>query len=193
MGIILDKVEQLGVADRTYLIFMSDNGWMLGDHGFTSKVLPYLPSTHVPMSVIGPGIAPSTQNELVLNIDLMPTILDLAGLQIPANVHGKSLQVVLAGKENSVRDQFVYEGLGSYGGAKPNLTVVSGSYRYIVTYEDEKLDRANFRELYRIDSDPKEMTNLVRESKYSSAIKGFEKAIARHLQKVVKPAGSTTR
>ena len=186
VGRILDEVEKLGIADYTYLIFMSDNGWMLGDHGFTSKVLPYRPSSHVPLAIIGPGVEPSTEDGLALNIDLMPTILDLAGLKIPANVHGQSLRRVLSGKEKSVRDLFVYEGLGSYGGAKPNLTVVSGPYRYIVTYEDAKLDRVNFRELYRIDSDPGEMNNLAKNSQYASQIQGFEKAISLHLKEVVK-------
>lgn len=187
VGSILDKVEKLGIADNTYIVFMSDNGWMLGDHGFTSKVLPYLPSTHVPLAIVGPGIKPSTENGLALNIDLMPTILDLAGLKVPGNVHGKSLKRVLLGQGKQVRDSFVYEGLGSYGGVKPNLTVVSGPFRYIVTYEDEKLIRVNFRELYRIDSDPEEMKNLAQESKFSSKIKGFEKAISQHLNEVVKP------
>lgn len=188
VGKILDKVEKLGIADNTYIIFMSDNVWMLGDHGFTSKVLPYLPSTHIPLAIVGPAIKPSTEDGLALNIDLMPTILELAGLKVPANVHGKSLKKVLTGKEKLVREQFVYEGLGSYGGAKPNLTIVSGPFRYIVTYEDEKLDRVNFRELYRIDVDPGEMKNLARESKYSSKIMSFEKAISQHLKEVIMPS-----
>lgn len=188
VGRILKKVDELGIANNTYLIFMSDNGWMLGDHGFTSKVLPYLPSSHVPMAIIGPNITPSVENGLALNIDIMPTILDLAGLKIPENVHGKSLQAVLTGKQKSIRDLFVYEGLGSYGGAKPNLTVVSGPYRYIVTYEDEKLDRVNFRELYWIDSDPDEMKNLASDSKFSSRMKKFEKAIDCHRWEVINPA-----
>ncbi|WP_373513686.1 sulfatase-like hydrolase/transferase, partial [Persicitalea sp.] len=188
VGDILKKIDDLGIADHTYIIFMSDNGWMLGDHGFTSKVLPYLPSTHVPLAIIGPGISPSEESGLALNIDLMPTILKLAGAKIPANLHGKSLKNVLLGKKKSIRDYFVYEGLGTYGGAKPNLTVVSGPYRYIVTYEDEKLERVNSRELYRIDSDPDEMKNLAKDSKYASTIKGFDKAISQHLKKVVKTA-----
>ncbi|WP_373330776.1 sulfatase-like hydrolase/transferase [Salmonirosea aquatica] len=188
VGSILKKVEELGIADNTYIIFISDNGWMLGDHGFTRKVLPYLPSTHVPMAIIGPGIAASENSSLVLNIDLMPTILDLAGLKIPGNIHGESLKEILLGKEKNVRDHFVYEGLGTYGGAQPNLTVVSGPYRYIVTYEDDKLDRVNFRELYRIDDDPDEMTNLARGAAYTTTVKKMQRFIDLHRKEVVKPS-----
>ncbi|HEV7350314.1 sulfatase-like hydrolase/transferase [Telluribacter sp.] len=192
VGSILKKVDELGLADNTYLIFLSDNGWMLGDHGFTSKVLPYQPSTHVPMCIAGPGIAPSVNASLVLNIDIAPTLLDLAGLKLPARMHGQSLKPVLTGKKPGIRDFFIYEGLGSYGGAKPNLTVISDRYRYIVTYEDEELDRVNFRELYDLKTDTDEMENLASRPQYASRIKTFEKAIDRHRKEVVLPARSAT-
>ncbi len=176
----------MGIADRTYLIFMSDNGWILGDHGFTSKVLPYLPSTHVPLAIVGPGISPSAEGGIALNIDLMPTILELTSAKIPANVHGESLTDVVLGKKKGVRDAFVYEGSDTYGGVKPNLTVVSGSYRFIVTYEDEKLDRVNFRELYEVDNDPDEMHNLIRNKEHASRIKQFQTLMDKHLQEIVR-------
>ncbi len=190
IGSILKKVDELGIAESTYLIFLSDNGWMLGDHGFTSKVLPYQPSTHVPMCVVGPGVAPSVNTSLVLNIDVAPTLMDLAGMKVPAAMHGKIIKSILTGKQNGVRSFFVYEGLGRYGGAKPNLTVISEKYRYIVTYEDEKLDQVNFRELYDQKADPGEMHNLMNSSRYVSEVKRFEKAIENHLKEVVRPARS---
>ncbi|WP_162339904.1 sulfatase-like hydrolase/transferase [Cyclobacterium salsum] len=66
---LFESIETLGLRDNTYIFFMSDNGWMLGEHGFTSKVLPYRPSTHVPFFVLGPELAPGVNQELVLNID----------------------------------------------------------------------------------------------------------------------------
>jgi arylsulfatase A-like enzyme len=191
LGSILNKVDQLGIAEHTYLIFMSDNGWMLGDHGFTSKVLPYQSSTRVPMCIVGPGIEPSISKGLVLNIDIAPTLLELAGIKIPSNVHGKSLKPMLTGRKQHNRDYFVYEGLGSYGGAKPNLTVVSDKYRYIVTYENEKLDKVNYRELYDIKKDPNEMQNMALDSKYKSLLKGYNIAIDRHRKAIVHSARST--
>ena len=68
---------------------------MLGEHGFTSKVLPYAPSDKVPLFVLVLGIKPSVNQHIVLNIDLAPTILELAGIKIPGNIHGNSLCLMI--------------------------------------------------------------------------------------------------
>lgn len=185
VGNLLQKVEELDLTNNTYILFLSDNGWMLGDHGFTSKVLPYRPSTHIPMVIAGPGIEAGKTEALALNIDLLPTILDLAGVDIPANVHGKSMRKVLSGKKNEVRKRFVYEGLGGYGGAQPNLTVLDGTYRYIVTYKNENLQTISFRELYNQQADPWEMNNLLTGAENRQAPKVFDRAIRRHFRKVL--------
>ncbi|MDP0496964.1 MAG: sulfatase-like hydrolase/transferase [Verrucomicrobiota bacterium JB024] len=68
------------IADNTWIIFMGDNGWFTGHHRFTSKVLPYEEASRIPMLVRGPDIAPRTEHQLVLNIDLTRLILDIAGV-----------------------------------------------------------------------------------------------------------------
>src|SRR5699024_7097708 len=83
------------LSENTYLLLMGDNGWFTGEHIFTSKVLAYEESMRVPFFMKGPGIDPGTSEEMVLNIDIMPTILELAGLKIPENLHGKSLVPLL--------------------------------------------------------------------------------------------------
>lgn len=185
IGNLLQKVEELGLRENTYILFLSDNGWMLGDHGFTSKVLPYRPSTHIPMVIAGPGIETGQTEALALNIDLLPTILDLAGIFIPENVHGKSLKKVLRNEKGQVRKRFVYEGLGRYGGAQPNLSVITDRYRYIVTYNDEKLDKVVFRELYDQHNDKWEMDNLLANEKEYKIPRSFEREIRRHQQEVL--------
>lgn len=146
LGQLFRSLDELGLRENTYIFFMSDNGWMLGEHGFTSKVLPYKPATQVPLFVIGPGITPRVDDHLILNIDLLPTILQISGIRVPKNIHGQSFLPILNNEKVHWRDAFVYEGLGDYGGAKPNLTVISKKYRYIITYEDVSLSGINFRE-----------------------------------------------
>ncbi|MDN5214349.1 sulfatase-like hydrolase/transferase [Fulvivirgaceae bacterium BMA12] len=180
IGALLDEFYRLALDENTYIIFMSDNGWMLGDHGFTSKVLPYRPSTHVPMIITGPEINPGISEAMVLNIDVLPTVLDLAHINIPANVHGKSLQRLLFRAREDVREWFVYEGLGTYGGTKPNLTVISKEYRYIQTYKNEKLDSILFHELYNQQNDPDEMENLADNPAFESYVKKFAEFIENH-------------
>ena len=110
----------------------------------------------------------SSNDNLILNIDMAPTIFDLAGINIPENIHGKSIFGLLSGEEQNFRDVFIYEGLGNYGRAKPNLTVVSKDFRYIVTYEDSNLNEVIFRELYDQVNDPDEMVNLINNPSYKN-------------------------
>ncbi len=186
LGRLFKTIEELGLIENTYIFFMSDNGWMLGEHGFTSKVLPYRPSSSVPLFVIGPDIKPGSNSNLILNIDMAPTILELAGIEIPDNIHGESITGILLGKKQECRDAFVYEGLGNYGGALPNLTVVSKKYRYIVTYENESLQKVLFKELYHQKQDFDEMNNLINNSSYKSVINEMQKLVDNHKKEVLK-------
>jgi len=183
---LFKTIDELGLRENTYIFFMSDNGWMLGDHGFTSKVLPYHPATRVPLFVLGPDLNPTVNDQLVLNIDMTPTILELAGIKGRDNIHGKSIVPIIKDQQYGWRDAFVYEGLGTYGGAKPNLTVVSKGYRLIVTYEDEKLNEVNFRELYNQKTDSDEVKNLAQNPKYKVVIEQLQKNIDAHKIKVLK-------
>jgi arylsulfatase A-like enzyme len=186
LGRLFQTVEELDLMKNTYIIFMGDNGWMLGEHGFTSKVLPYRPSTRVPSFILGPDIEPGTNNNLILNIDITPTVLDLAGVELPDNLHGKSFAAIRENENLSLRDAYVYEGLGNYGGAKPNLAVINKDYRYIVTYKDEKLDEVTFRELYDQKNDPDEMHNLMNDLQYDEIIGKMDELIKQHRTGVLK-------
>jgi arylsulfatase A-like enzyme len=177
---LFHTLDELNVWENTYVFFMSDNGWMLGDHGFTSKVLPYRPSTRVPLFVLGHGLESDENNQIVLNIDMAPTILELAGIKIPENIQGKSIVPLLDGDNSGWRDAFVYEGLGTYGGAQPNLTVITKNFRYIVTYENDQLNKVVFRELYDQVNDPAEMVNLADDLSFSQKIKKMNEIIKMH-------------
>ncbi|WP_319268482.1 sulfatase-like hydrolase/transferase [uncultured Draconibacterium sp.] len=187
LGRLFATIEELGLRENTYIFFMSDNGWMLGEHGFTSKVLPYKPATEVPFFVVGPGIKEGTNKSIVLNIDMAPTILDLAGIDTPENMHGASFSPMLKGKKvKDWRKAFVYEGLGLYGGAKPNLTVVSDDYRYIETYDDKELNAPIFKELYNQKEDAEEVTNLAKTKKAEKTIQQLSEIIEQHKSTVLK-------
>ena len=116
---------------------------------------------------------------------MAPTILELAGFKVPENIHGKSISGILSGEKQELRDAFIYEGLGNYGGAKPNLTVVSKDYRYIITYEDEKLYKVVFRELYNQKNDKDEMKNLIDNPSYDSLKLKMNSIIKQHRNNVL--------
>lgn len=183
---VLQELEAQEIAKNTYVFFLSDNGWMLGDHGFTSKVLPYRPSSRIPFLVRGPDIPIDTSAALISNLDVLPTILDILAIDIPSNIHGKSLLPLLTEEATEPRPAMVYEGLGLYGGARPNLTVITDEFRYIVTYEDASLAQVVFRELYDQDADPWEMNNLVNAPEYTEAIRELERVISDHQKNILR-------
>ena len=185
LGRLFQTIDDLGLRKNTYIFFMSDNGWMLGDHGFTSKVLPYRPATQVPLFILGPDLEKGTNDRIVLNIDMAPTILELAGAGIPQNMHGTSLVPLLKGNAKNWRQEFVYEGLGTYGGAKPNLTVISKDYRYIKTFENADLNTTNFEELYSQTKDEEEVRNLASTDEGKKIIEKLNKAIENHKRYVL--------
>jgi arylsulfatase A-like enzyme len=116
---------------------------------------------------------------------MAPTILELAGIEISENIHGKSILPLLRNEPVKWRDAFVYEGLGKYGGTKPNLTVINQKFKYILTYEDETLEDANFIELYDMKNDPDEMTNLASDNSYLSVIRKLKAEIENHRKNIL--------
>ena len=96
---VLQALAQTGRLDRTYVLFTSDNGLLMGQHcGFATKSNFYEETIRVPLYVRGPGVSAGTTDSLALNIDLAPTLLDLAGAAIPDSVDGRSLAGFLRGK-----------------------------------------------------------------------------------------------
>ena len=186
LGKLFNKIDTLGLNENTYIIFMSDNGWMLGDHGFTSKVLPYLPSTHVPLWIKGPNISPGYDSSIVTNLDIFPTVLSLAEQIIPENIHGLSLLPLIQGKKDWTRKYLVYEGLGTYGGGKYNISIIGPSMRFIETYVDDALEAVSFQELYNLQSDPLELVNLADSVNYKDIVLEMQERISNFKSTIIK-------
>ena len=99
VGKMLDYLDKTGLAKDTIVIYSADNGWYLGDLGLYDKRFMYEPGLRVPLIARGPGIkAGAALGQFVVNIDLAPTFLDLAGLPIPESMQGRSLAPLLRGE-----------------------------------------------------------------------------------------------
>ncbi|MDO7171619.1 sulfatase-like hydrolase/transferase [Mariniflexile sp. AS56] len=130
LGKVLKKLEAMGELDNTYIIYTSDHGMSIGRHGLMGKQNLYEHTWRVPFIVKGPGIdANKKKNGNVYLLDVLPSVLDLAGIAIPETVQGKSFVPVLEGKQNDVRDVMY----GVYaGGTKPGMrTVKKGDWKLI--------------------------------------------------------------
>ncbi|MFN2441632.1 MAG: sulfatase/phosphatase domain-containing protein, partial [Thermoanaerobaculia bacterium] len=166
VGRVLDWLDAKDLARDTVVIFTSDNGFFLGEHGLYDKRLMYEPSIRVPLLVRHPaGFAPRVDGEhMVLNIDVAPTILALAGVPAPASMQGRSFAPLLAGEEIPWRDAFLYE-FFEYPDADHCVMKHRGirteRWKLIHFYEQPE-----GWELYDLVADPDEMTNLAGTRKY---------------------------
>lgn len=130
IGLVLEQLKSSGELDNTYVIFTSDHGIAVGRHGLVGKQNLYEHTWRVPFLVSGPGIkAGSRAPGNAYLLDILPTICELAGIDIPDTAQGHSLKPVLMGEQESVRDVLY----GCYcGGTKPGMrSVRQGDWKLI--------------------------------------------------------------
>ncbi|WP_340380601.1 sulfatase [Daejeonella sp.] len=163
---IVDELVKNGLEKNTVIIFSSDNGYALGDHGLEGKWFGQNESIRVP-TIIYDGRSPQVQHnndQLVLNIDLAPTILDYAGIPVPASMQGSSLKPLALGKTPSWRMEFYYEHQYDTDGSKVYLPKSEGlvrlKYKYMRYFNGIDPDNFFYEELYDQLLDPFEVHNL---------------------------------
>ncbi|WP_165730803.1 sulfatase-like hydrolase/transferase [Polaribacter sp. 20A6] len=130
IGKVLGKLEAMGELDNTYIIYTSDHGMSIGRHGLIGKQNLYEHTWRVPFIIKGPGIeAGKRVKGNIYLLDVLPTLCDLAGIEIPKTVQGKSFTSVIKGEKEEVRDVMY----GVYaGGTKPGMrTVKKGDWKLI--------------------------------------------------------------
>jgi arylsulfatase A-like enzyme len=130
MGKVLRKLDQMGELENTYIIYTADHGIAIGRHGLMGKQNLYEHTWRVPFIMKGPGIKAGTRVEgNIYLLDILPTVCDLAGIEIPETVQGTSFKPVLEGKKKRIRDVMY----GVYcGGTKPGMrTVKKGDWKLI--------------------------------------------------------------
>ncbi len=160
VGHVVAALEDRGLLEDTLLVFTSDNGYLFGEHQSPDKRLAYEESMHVPLLVRSPRFtAPGTVvDELVLNVDLAPTLLDLAGLPAAEGLQGRSLAPLLAGERVPWRDSFLYEYFREppMEGIPTTLALRTKNWKYVV-YPDYLEPN---EELFDLGSDRNELRNL---------------------------------
>lgn len=130
IGRVLEKLGSMGELDNTYIVYTSDHGIAIGRHGLQGKQNLYQHTWRVPFVVKGPGIKPGTRVEgNIYLMDVLPTLCDLAGIEVPSTSEGLSFKPVLQGKQSTVREVLY----GVYnGGTKPGMrSVKKGDWKLI--------------------------------------------------------------
>lgn len=160
IGRVLDCLDDQGLADDTVVIYMGDNGFHLGEHGLYDKRDAYETSIRVPLIVRGPGSQKKSVPQMVQNIDIAPTILDIAGVELPesAKFDGQSFAPLLRGDNISWRDHILYEYHWEWNfPATPTLFAIRTD-RYKFVYHHGVWDIDAF---YDLQTDPIERHNLI--------------------------------
>jgi len=171
VGRVLDFLDKNGLAENTIIVYTSDNGFFLGEHGLFDKRLMYEPSIRVPMLVRFPARVKSGQvdsTHIVLNIDVAPTLLNLAGVPVPSWMHGRSWLPLLERQETPWRDAFLYEyyEYPAVHCVRKNRGVRTDRWKLIHFWEQPEE-----WELYDLKNDSDETNNLANRPEHSERVR----------------------
>ncbi len=157
VGRVLDYLEEEGLLENTLIIYTSDQGFYMGEHGWFDKRWMYEESFRTPLLVRYPGGVKGEIDEMVQNIDYAPTFLELAGVEIPDDIHGCSFLPLLKGKNYEPNRDGIYYHYYEFPdehNVKPHLGIRTERYKLIHFYEDDVW------ELYDLQNDKNEMNNI---------------------------------
>ena len=184
LGRVLDYLDKAGLSESTLVVYMGDNGFALGEHGFYDKRDAFEESIRVPMLAYAPGmIAAGTKVEqMVQNIDIAETVLDAAGVAIPesAKMDGESFLPLLKNEQVTWRDHILYEYYWEWNfPATPTVFAIRGDrYKYI--FYHGVWDHDGF---YDLQTDPLERHNLIKVPVYSDLIDVMKRQLFDELEK----------
>jgi arylsulfatase A-like enzyme len=161
IGRLLDYLDEHGLTENTVVIYTSDQGFYLGEHGWYDKRFMYEESLGMPLIIRYPQeiSAGMTLDEMVLNLDFCPTILDYAGVEVPAEIQGESLRSLLRGHPSPQWRQMIYYHYYEYPhgwhDVKRHYGIRTQKFKLIHFYDD-----IDAKELYNLQQDPHELNNV---------------------------------
>lgn len=178
IGRLLDYLDKNGLAENTIVVYTTDNGFFLGDHGWFDKRFMYEESLHVPFIVrypdhIKPG---SVTHALALNVDFAPTFLDYAGVPIPPDMQGRSLRPVFEKVSPADWRKSIYYRYYEYPGphkVRPHYGVRTDRYKLIF------YNTINEWELFDLQEDPHELKSVYADPAYADVRKQLESELQR--------------
>ncbi len=173
---LLEMVQELCPGEDTYVCFVSDHGELMGDHHLFRKSLPYEGSARVPLILKGPpgsGIVPGRAHDQVVELrDVMPTLLECAGLPVPEGVEGRSLLRVARGEGGALREHLHGEH-PAFGQSVQWLT--DGHEKYVW------FSGTGHEQLFDLDRDPQELHDLARDPASEGRVARWRRVLAREL------------
>ena len=176
VGRVLTLLRTLGLAQDTIVVFASDNGYLLDEHGLGDKRAAYEESIRIPLLIRYPRLRRRnvTIDASVLNVDLAPTLLALAGVPVPSTVQGISMVPLLKGEVSSIRSEFLYEYFNEEGNDVPTMVALRRNRYKLVSYPFNTA----WTQLFDLRDDPFETINLAGNPGARSVLRTMSTALA---------------
>ena len=177
VGVVIDSLERQGLSDNTVIVFTSDHGYHMGEHGLWQKMSLFEESARVPMLIVAPGMSKGAISETpVSQIDLFPTLAELCDVRIPDNLQGQSLVPMLKDPSHAGRGWALTQVTrgGRRGNAKNGNEADGPFFGYSLRtprwrYTEWDSGDAG-RELYDHDNDPRELTNIAESDEHRATV-----------------------
>ena len=170
VGRLLKALDDLDLRKKTLVVFTADHGYHLGEHEFWQKMSLHEESTRIPLIISGPGVKPAETSSLAQQIDVYPTLAELAGLKVPKHVQGKSLARVLEDPTHRVHEEVYCLKSGGH-------LLRTSSHAFISWKGGEA-------ELYDMGSDPRQITNLARDAAHAETLADMRKRLKAKLRAI---------
>ena len=180
VGMLYDKLVEAGMAENTIIIYTGDNGYSLNNRQLAGKWFGWDEDLRVPLIIFDPRNRKAQEREeIALNIDIAPTILDLAGIDLPTRYQGKSLVPIMAGEQPKWRSEFFFEHLFSPKVYKipPTVGVRTEDWKYVRYY------RNKHEQLYDLKNDPGETKNLASQPQYQAVLNELRQKTDQYIDK----------
>ncbi len=177
VGRLLDYLDEKGLADNTLVVYTSDQGFYMGEHGWFDKRFMYEESMRTPLVMRMPGGVRGDIDALVQNIDYAPTFLELAGVEVPEEIHGVSLLPLLRGEKPADWRRSLYYHFYEYPAehmVKRHYGVRDERWKLIHFYND-----IDHWELYDLENDPSELHNLYGRAEYAVEQQRLQRELVR--------------
>jgi N-acetylglucosamine-6-sulfatase len=182
VGRVLEWLKKTGQLDNTLVIYMGDNGFAFGEHGLIDKRTAFDWSMRVPMLVYAPGlVTPGQQiDRVVANIDIAPTMLDLAGTARPSHMQGESMLPILRDQKAPWRTSLLYEYYWEWSFPQtPTQFALRGErYKYVFTHGVWDVDM-----FFDLQADPQESRNLADDPAHQKTIQAMRAELFGMLEK----------
>jgi len=202
VGRVVAALDRLGLADNTIIVFTSDHGYHMGEHGLWQKMSLFEESSRVPLLIVAPGVAAKgvAAKSPVSHVDLFPTLAELCGINPPSNVQGQSLVSMLRDPSAAGRGWALTQVMRGGGPNRASVTTNVGSGgprffgyslrtpRWRYTEWDEG---GQGRELYDHDADPRELTNLADIPEHGKTIAELSEQLRAAAKTTFPPSGET--